>query len=43
VEDLLEPHGEKLTSEEFIQLKEAKLFAVTQGEASEKRQKASKC
>jgi len=42
VEDLLEPHGETLTDEELIQLKEAEVSAVTQGETSGKPQKASK-
>jgi hypothetical protein len=41
VEDLLEPHRENLTNGESIQLKEAEVSAVTEGEASEKRQKAS--
>jgi len=42
VENLLELHGETLTDEELIQLKEAEVSAVTQGETSGKPQKASK-
>jgi hypothetical protein len=42
VEYLPQPHGGKLTNEEFIHLKEAKVSAVIEGEASEEPQQESK-